>query len=344
MAIDMFQTRTMLEMVKGAEFAPTSFLRDRYFANVKTFDTTKVDVDIVDASGRKLAPFVNPKIGGQVVERSGYRTHSYEAPEVSPFVITTAEDVLKRLPGEALYSSVTPEERAAQMLGEDLRGLDEDITRREEAMCAEALFAGQVSVKGKGYDEVVSFWDANEGDKPMTTVSTLWNAAGADILGDLRAIRRAVIQKSGITPTEIVCASDVIDAILANEKIADQLNVRRAELGQVKIEDLPEGVTYYGTLGGLDIYGYDSWYVDAEGVEKPFVPAGLVLMGSPKVKTTMAYGCCAVYGEEMALYAEKRVPSSWVQQANPAGRIVQVKSRPLPIIHQVGGFHVIKAL
>ena len=343
MAIDMFQTRTMLDMVKNAEFAPTSFLRDRYFGNVKTFDTAKVDVDIVDAAGRKVAPFVNPKIGGKVVERSGYRTHTYEAPEVSPYMVTTAEDLLKRLPGEALYSNVTPQERAAQKLGEDLRDLEERIARTEEMMCAEALFAGQVSIKGEGYDEVVSFWDADEAGKPMTTVTKLWNAADADILADLRAIRRAVIQKSGITPTEVICASDVIDAILANEKVAEQLNTRRAELGQIKIDELPNGVTYYGTLGGLDIYGYDSWYV-SEDEEKPFVPAGHALMASPAVKTTMAYGCCGVYGEELALYAEKRVPASWMQQANPAGRIVQVKSRPLPIIHQVGGFHVIKAL
>ncbi len=343
MAIDMFQTRTMLDMVKGAEFAPTSFLRDRYFGNVKTFDTNKVDVDIVDRAGRKLAPFVNPKIGGQVIERSGYRTHTYEAPEVSPYMVTTAEDLLKRLPGEALYSSVTPEQRAAEKLGEDLRELDEIITRREEAMCAEALFAGHVSVKGKGYDEVVSFWDADESAKPMTEVTTKWNAAGADILADLRSIRRAVIQQSGITPTEVICSADVIDAILANEKVAEQLNTRRAELGQIKIDQLPNGVTYYGNLGGLDIYGYDSWYVDGEE-EKPFVPAGLALMGSPAVKTTMAYGCCGVYGEGLALYAEKRVPSSWTQEMNPAGRIVQVKSRPLPIVHQVGGFHVIKAI
>lgn len=343
--MNIFETRTMLEMVNASEFAPSSFLRDRYFGNVRTFDTKKVDVDIVDAAGRTLAPFVNPSIGGKVVARSGYQTKMYEAPELSPLMVTTAEQMLNRLPGEALYSSVTPEERAAQQLGTDLRELDEIITRREEAMCAEALFAGQVSIKGDGYNEVVSFWDADEASKPMTTVSTLWNASGADILADLRNIRREVIQKSGITPTEIVCGGDVIDAILANDKVAEQLNTRRAELGQIKIEDLPNGVTYYGNLGGLDIYGYDAWYLNDEGVEVPFVPAGMVLMGSPKVKTTMAYGCCALIGDDsMAMYAEKRVPDSWFQRANPAGRIVQIKSRPLPIINQVGGFHVIKAL
>lgn len=343
--MNIFDTRTMLGMVNQADFTPTTFLRDRYFATVRTFDTAKVDVDIVDASGRKLAPFVNPKIGGKVVERHGYRTNTYEAPEVSPQMITTAEDMLKRLPGEALYSGMSPTERAAQQLGADLRELDEIITRREEAMCAEALFTGKVTVKGDGYDDVIDFWGADEANKPTTEITTKWSAADADIIGDLRKIRRTVIQKSGMTPTEVICGADVIDVLLKDKNVAAALNTRRVDLGMIQIQDLPNGVTYYGNLGGIDIYGYDSWYLGEDGEEAAFVPAKQVLMAAPGVKTTMAYGCVALAGDDtVAFYAERRVPDSWVQRANPSGRVVQIKSRPLPIINQPLGFHVITAL
>lgn len=343
--MNIFETRTMLEMVKDAEFSPTTFLRDRYFSNAKYFDTAKVDVDIVDASGRKIAPFVNPKIGGKIVERSGYRTHTYEAPEVSPLMVTTAEDLLNRLPGEALYSGMSPEERAAVQLGADLRELDEIITRREEAMCAEALFKGQVTVQGDGYDEVIKFWPTSSSEQPATTLGTKWSEAGADIIADLRGIRRSVIQASGITPTEIICGADVIDALLSNAKVQEALSTRRIDLGMISINDLPNGVTYYGNMAGLDIYGYDSWYLGADGNEAPFVPAKQFLMASQAAKTTMAYGCVSLAGDDaVAFYAERRVPDSWVQRANPSGRIVQIKSRPLPIINQVNGFHVVTAL
>jgi hypothetical protein len=343
--MNIFDTRTMLGMVNQADFTPTTFLRDRYFATVRTFDTAKVDVDIVDASGRKLAPFVNPKIGGKVVERHGYRTNTYEAPELSPQMITTAEDMLKRLPGEALYSGMSPTERAAQQLGADLRELDEIITRREEAMCAEALFTGKIAVKGEGYDEVIDFWGADEANKPTTEITTKWSATTADIIGDLRKIRRTVIQKSGVTPTEIVCGSDVIDVLLKDTNVAAALNTRRVDLGMIQIQDLPNGVTYYGNLAGLDIYGYDSWYLGEDGKELPFVPAKQVLFASQAAKTTMAYGCVSLAGDDaVQFYAERRVPDSWVQRANPSGRVVQIKSRPLPIINQVHGFHVITPL
>lgn len=345
--MNIFDTRTMLGMIKKAEFAPTTFLRDRYFSNAVNFDTAKVDIDIVDANGRTLAPFVNPKVGGKVVPRSGYQTNTYEAPELSPYMVTTAEDLLKRLPGEELYSEYSPEQRASLQLGKDLRDLDEIITAREEAMCAEALFTGQVTIKGEGYDKAISYWDAETSTQPKTTLSTLWSATNADVLTDLRTIRREIVKKSGISPTEIVCGADVIDALLTNAKVAEQLNTRRVDLGLIKIDDLPNGVTYYGYFGGLDIYGYESWYKNDEGDDVPYVPADTFLMGSPNVKTVMAYGCCAIVDEindKISMYAEKRVPTSWSQRMNPTGRIVQIKSRPLPVINQVNGFHVVKAL
>ncbi len=337
--MNIFETRTMLDMVKSAEFMPTSFLRDRYFGNIVTFDTLKVDVDIVDATGRKLAPFVNPKIGGKIVERQGYKTNTYEAPEVSPLMVTTAEDLLKRLPGESVYGAISPEERAARQLGADLRELDERITRREEAMCAEALFDGRVTVKGDGYDEVINY-AIEDAD---ATKSVVWSAEDADIISDLRKLRREVVQKCGITPTEIICGADVIEALLKNKAVREMLDTNNFAVGAMKIQDQAQGVTYYGHLGGIDIYGYDAWYFDDEaGVEKPFVPADKFLLGSPAVKTTMAYGCVALAGDDaMAFYEERRVPDSWVQRANPSGRVVQIKARPLPIVNQPLGFRVV---
>jgi hypothetical protein len=346
--MDMFDTRTMLGMVTEGNKDATTFLRDRYFKNRRTFSTTKIDIDIVGAGDRKIAPFVNPKIGGVVVDRQGYKTNTYEAPEIAPMRVTTAEELLKRSAGEALYSGKTPEERAAEQLGKDLSDLDDLITRREEAMCAEALFSGSVTIKGEGYDEVINYWGANIADQPTTTLGAKWDAEavnGGDIMSDLRSIRRGMIQKAGITPSEIVCGTDVIDVLVDKLAAAGALDNRRVDLGQINPQMLPNGVTYWGYLkdSALDIYSYDSWYVNAEGVEVPFVPANKVLLGSPKVATTLAYGLVSLTGEDIKFFEGARVPDSWVQRVAPAGRIVQLKSRPLPIVHQIHGFHVVDA-
>lgn len=346
--MDMFDTRTMLGIVKEAEKDAKTFLRDRYFTNRPTFNTQKIDIDIIGAGGRKLAPFVNPKIGGIVVEREGYKTNSYEAPEISPMMVTTAEDMLKRSAGESIYGSKTPTQRAAEQLGKDLSDLDDRITRREEAMCAEALFTGKVTVNGEGYNEVLNYWPTETSEQPKTTLSTLWTSSVVDaaaIMADLRSIRRGVIQKSGITPRELIVGNSVIEAMIEKLSVAAALDNRRVDMGMINPQHLPNGVTYWGYLkdSALDIYSYDEWYEDG-GVDKPMVPDDLILMASQGVKTSLAYGCVSLAGDDdVKFYEGSRIPDSWVQRANPSGRIVQIKSRPLPIIHQINGFHVIKA-
>lgn len=347
---DLFSTRTLLGAIKQKDFGDKTFLRDRYFSNVKTFDTEKIDVDLVDAKGRKLAPFVNPKIGGKAVSREGFKTNTYEAPEVSPQRMTIADEMLKRTPGESVYGSKSPATRAGEVARQDLLDLDEFITRREEAMCAEALFSGKVTVKGDGYDDVIDYWkDLDEADKPLTKSATLWTADGVtakSILAELRALRRAMINKGGFTPTEMLMGTKALDTFLDKMDGDKLLDMRRVDMGIIKPELLPNHVTYWGYLrdSGLDIYSYDEIYTGDDGQDVSMVPANLVLLGSPNVRTTMAYGCCSIADpktNQLQFYAERRVPDSWIQK-DPAGRVIQIKSRPLPIINQVQGFHVLQ--
>lgn len=344
MAIDMFDTRTMLRMLDEGKTAQ-SFLRDRYFSDVRPFDTKKVDVDLYKGK-RRLAPFVHPKIGGKTVDRLGYRTETYEPPEVSPDMVTSAEDLLKRSAGEDVYGAMSPEERAADQMGRDMAELDNMITRREEWMSAQALFTGKIAVTGEGYDEEIQYWPADAGDQPYEALGAgdRWNESTSDPLADFRTGRRTVIQSSGVNPVDAILGTDAIEALLANEAFSKRLDNRRIDMGMIDPSNLPNGVTYWGYLkdSGLDLWSYDEWYIDDNGVEQPMVPGKLVLLGSPNVRTTMAYGC--VVDPEKGSFAAPRVPVSWVQRKNPAGRIVQIKSKPLPIIHQVDGFRVIKVL
>lgn len=348
--MNLFSTRTMLEALRVAKPA-FSFLRDRFFATEARFDTALIEIDVVKGK-RRLAPFVHPKIGGKVVERDGYKTSTFKAPEVSPEMVTTAEDFLIRAPGQTIYGS-DPNARAAEQLGRDLAELDNMITRREEAMCAEALFHGRVTVKGEGYDEILHYWPEDPADQPYEELvgDAAWNGADAAPTANLRAARRTIIQDSGVTPQDVIMGTDALEAFLAKLKdMKMELDYRRVDLGQIDPQQLPNGVTYWGRLkdSALDIWTYDEWFLSDDG-EQPMVPPKHVLIGSPGVRTTMAYGLVTLMrgeGEnrQPEFYAERRVPDSWLQRKNPAGRVVQIKSRPLPIVHQIDGFRVIKVL
>lgn len=349
--MDIFTTRRMLQMITEGNLSNYAWLRDRYFANRITFNSRIVEFDIVGKGDRKIAPFVNPRAGGKAVNRQGFRTVSYEAPEVSPLMITTAEDLMNRMPGENPYSLRSPAERAAEQLGQDLAKLDEIITRREEVMCAEALFTGKITVKGDGYDEVIDYWKELGDDKPETSLTTKWDASSTtakQIAKDLRDLRLAMIQSSGFTPTELIMGQKVCNTVLDKLQDAAMLDMRRVDMGAIDPQHLPQGVTYWGRLkdSGLDLYSYDNWYYDEEtDAEVPMVPEDKALLASPSVRTVVAYGACGLIGSDTVSVVEgMRIPDSWVQRAAPAGRIVQIKSRPLPIIQQVLGFHVVNPL
>lgn len=61
-------------------------------------------------------------------------------------MVTTAEDMLKRSPGEDIYGAKSPNQRAAEQLTKDMIEMDDMITRREESMCAQALFEEKLTL------------------------------------------------------------------------------------------------------------------------------------------------------------------------------------------------------
>lgn len=351
MAVDIFDTRIMTQMIEEGHNTKHVWLRDRYFTNRPTFTAKKIDFDVVGRGGRRIAPFVSPLNGGKVIDRDGYSTLSYEAPMVAPQRTTTAEDVLKRLAGENPYSGKSPTMRAAEILGRDLAELDEYISRREEAMCSEALFSGKVTVKGDGVNEVLNFWSTvPASEKPETTLTTKWDASTATaetIMSDLRVVRRSMIKDGGFTPRDLICGTNVIDTILSKLTASKSLDMRRVDMGHIDPQHLPDGVTYWGYLkdSALDIYSYDEWYKGTDG-DVAMVPADKCLLATPGAKTMLAYGACPVISETnpgIVFVEGSRVPMSWIQRSNPMGRVLQISSRPLPIIQQIHAFHVINA-
>lgn len=349
MSVSLFEPRTMLEMV-NSEFRARSFLRDRYFSNKKTFNTATVDIDIKGPGKRKLAPFVSPRIGGTLDLRNGYKTTTYKPAFIAPYRVCTAEDAMQRLPGEQLYSGRSPNDRAAAILAEDLNEMDKEITRTEEVMCAQALTTGKIVIKGEGVDDEVDFWgDLAAGDKPKSTVSTLWTASGADPLSDLRTVCRTISQKSGLTPVEMIAGAKAVDALIdALKGDSNAFNSRRIDLGQINPRELEDGVSYIGALRlpNLDVFTYDETYYDENSsTNKPMIPDDSVLIACRGVKTTRAYGLVDIVNvaDNTHKFVEgDRVPNSWLQQSNPAGRIVQLKSAPMMIVNEPLGFYILK--
>jgi hypothetical protein len=144
-------------------------------------------------------------------------------------------------------------------------------------------------------------------------------------------------------------------ALLNNNKFLELLDNRRVEMGEIKPGELENGVAYIGraiTPGMmLDIYSYTEWYpddtdLDADGnpTLKPLVDPETAILQSSSERNSMLYGAITLMdknSEQHVTYMEPYVPHSWITE-DPAQKFISIKSRPLPMPHDLKSWYVLK--
>lgn len=347
--VSIYEPRTMGRIVEKLPPVRT-FFRDTFFRREETFNTESVDVDFVKGT-RKVAPFVHRIIGGKTVPNTGYETKTYKPPLVAPDKITTVDDLLKRRPGESLVSGRSPAERAVLKMSDDFRELRDMISRREELMCVQSIFTGKIPIIGEGLNEVIDFGFTNT--EVISAATKKWSNAGSNPIGDLKRWHKQV-QKTGFTNCNAcVMADDVATVFVGHEKVQKVLDVRNYNLAVIQPRQLPNGVTYVGTIHelGMDIYTYNEWYLDdwtdpETPEEKPLVPNGMLAMLSTNANYSMYYGAITLIDEgtkEFKTVEGKYVPDTWVKR-KPARRFLQLQSAPLSVPHDVDSWFTAKVL
>lgn len=338
MAIDMFDTRAMLAALEQMLPVKTFFL-DRFFRSTETHQTKYVDIDIQKGS-RRLAPFVNPRLQGKVVERRGFTTYTYAPPYIKPKMVTTAEDLLKRQMGQHIYNEGrTGDDYANAQLGKDMAELDEMITRREEWMAAQALQTGKLVVKGDGVDDEIDF---NMAGSHLVTLTggDRWTESGSTPIEDLEDWAELVAQDSGLTVDTIVMGKDAARSFINNEDVQKKLNLLKLQMAMVAPQRIVPGARYIGSVDSVaDIFVYHEWYLDdwtnpASPVQYPLMGAKKVLLGSSQARCTRHYGAIQ---DLDATAVVARFPKSW-REEDPSARFLMMQSAPMTVPHQIDGF------
>lgn len=333
MNINIYRTRTMLAAVL-LMLPVQTFLRSTFFPNSQTFVTEEVLLDFKKGK-RKMAPFVAPRIGGITMDRDGYRTDKYAAPRIAPQRGITVDDLVLRGMGENVFSQRTPADRQAELLGRDIAEFDDMITRREEWMAAQILFTGKIVMKGftnRTDTYIEQELDYGFTNKDILTDTHKWDQSTSTKYADLEEWRLEVIKASGKAPEICVMSRDVWALFRKDEDILKMLDVRNLLLATVNPVIKSPALTFVGRLTelGLDIYVYNEWYLDDDGVEQPMVPEKHLLLGSPNIGEYL-YGAVTQMEEDGQFYTYEgaRVPKSWADRNNEQ-RMLRLSSRPVP--------------
>lgn len=319
MELDLTKTHTLLAAYEALP-PVTSFLKDRYFPTNGMTDIFMTDDVLVDfkENGKPVAPFVLPVVGGVVTTRGSFATDRFAPPLIAPARPLTIDDLKKRGFGEAIFHGIAPAQRKNLIVLRDLQELDAMTTRREEIMAAETMINNgcvmQQYANAEGTSKEEKKIQFHEGltNPYQYAPSVGWDASGAKILQDIAAMVRMLTDR-GLPAEELVIAGDVADAIINDPTIQKLLDNTRMNLGGIAPMELPNGAAHIGTLNVfgklVKLISYTETYEDEDGVLKPYIPAGTVILTAPASGRGL-YGCVTQleWDGEFHSYAGRRVP------------------------------------
>jgi hypothetical protein len=279
MSIDLYSTKAQL---KALEVMPReyTFLYDMFAADMGAVEDDTAIYDYKKNS-RRMAPFVVPGTGGVLMGRDGYETREIGFCRIAPERIVDEPLIKVRGFGEAILGAKTPEQRAMQTYAKDMTEMRQAIQRRREWMARQVLLTGKLEIfryTENGRDKETTLV-ADYGFTNNYTPVTAWDQPGAKIAYDMRKLYDIVYNGMGVVDL-IVMDPDSAEAMVENSAFMKTFDYKNAEMGQIRTRYRGQGVRYWGqNSDGVDLYSFGGSYVDDDGVTKPIMPKGTVLIG-----------------------------------------------------------------
>ncbi|MBB4863346.1 hypothetical protein HNP46_002193 [Pseudomonas nitritireducens] len=336
-----FSTIDLIQVVPTLK-RPQKFLLDKFFPNIQMSDTEFVAID-VDVGLRRMAPFVSPLVQGKMVEQRRYQTNTYKPAYIKDKRAPDLRKPIMRQIGERIGGGgMTGAEREMANVAFEMSDQIDMLDRRLEWMAASAMLTGKVVVQGEGFPtEVVDF-----GRDPQLTVALAgnkqwgvaanFNAAGRDTVpvACIEEWQTLLLQLSGAQATDLVFTTSSWLAFANDEKVFGAVYFpKQSEVGELQIgSTIVRGAAFKGRWGQYNLWLYNDWYIDDNGVERPMLPDGSMIMSGPEMLGTRAFG--QILDPAFNYQALPYAPKTWLEN-DPAQRILLMQSSPLVIPSRV---------
>jgi hypothetical protein len=329
--VNRLYTTTALLGVLRSLLRPQTFLTDRYFGSVVESDKEEIAFDI-ELHDEQLAPFVAPTVEGKIIRELGFDTEIFKPAYIKMKTPLAPYKSIKRAIGERIGGGeVTPQQRQEIRIAYTLTRHQQRIARRLEAMGAEALREGQVTVAGEDYETKVVNFKRDPSLRITLLGADRWDQPGADPIKDLEDWAQRVFDVSGAVISEITFGAKAWNAFRSNEKVQKLLDIRRADgAGPINLGAMAptaSGAAFVGSLGNFMLYKYAGSYKDAAGQRHRYVPDNGVLGVDPLNYAGVRY-FGAIMDEAAGLKPWAFFPKSWLNE-DPSVRMMLTQTAPL---------------
>jgi hypothetical protein len=278
-------------IVAGLEqtFPAKKGLEELVFGNAieMTFDTEDVNFDIYDGT-RGVAGYTARGAKGQTVGLEGWDTLNVRPPLIDENFVVSAQDLKVRGFGESGENN-RGVQKFQTIVNRNITRLKDRKQRAYNAQIASLITSGKLTVAekdDKGNTLASRDIDFSMPSTHIYTVGTAWNDTGADIFGDIEDAIELVAKDSGVTPDYALVGKATIADMLGNAKVKELIDNRRIEFGQFSKENKGNGLVYWGSFLGLDIYTF----VDFDKDGNAYIPESAFVLGSSQAELDIVYG------------------------------------------------------
>lgn len=343
---------TLLEIMEDLK-EPSMYLYNQFTEEGQTFDTEEVEVRTYKGN-TPVAPYVSELLDGVRLMRAPGMAQTYKPATLKPARIITHVDIAVQTYKENVLNPLTPEQRAAQLLAQDIVDLKNSIDRAQIQQVVQLLFTGKITQKGEGVDQELDYDFQN---KLTLSGTDQWDHADSKPIEKLTEIRRLLMLQNVPTPTDVLGDFDSMVALVRHPDVLALADNGGFSIGNIDTTNLADGVTYHGYLRdpGVHLWSYTGNYSvydqslnEGKGgfKEKEVMPKGNIVVYNRNQKFRWNYGSNLIMNtdsEDFQLVRGKYCPESWVER-KPAARWLHIQSKPLLVPQNVNAWYVVKVL
>lgn len=311
-------------------FVGGNFLTRLLFPLVTTFTTAEVYFDRI-LDDLQAAPLVGPLSPGRIIDVPGYRKESVIPASMKPKNQVLPDQVMSRLPGEAIGGEMSTEDRAAAIREWYLVAHMRRIMRRREMMAADLIKTGSMTLVGEDYPSTIVDFDRDNSLTEALTLTDRWGESGVSPFDDFDEMCNDVGDASGSAVEFGIFDKKAWALFEADPKFAKSID---RTLGQTSSAELgfkpgvPGKPTFKGRIGDVELYVYNDKNKDNGSVSPLFPDYSVAAVSASGLEGCIAAGLVQHASNN---YAEgEYFPHNWVEE-NTGAEFIETITASMPV-------------
>lgn len=277
------------------EAAPTPFLSRFFAARPENFhNSEEVEIDIMRGNEEVSVVIQDLSTGYRMNSSDVYTNKRFKPPIHKEAIPLNAFDLIKREFGQNPFQNPDFQANATVRSFRAFRKIEAKIRRAVELQASQILQTGELTLIDNAGNSVYAL-DFQPKSSHFPNAGTAWSAGGYAPLTDLGALADVIRGDGLMDPDTLIFGQESLNLFLANADVQKRLDLRRAELGEVRPEMRDSGANYIGRvfIGNywFDIWSYRGRFTHpSTGVSTPFVADDKVIMMSSGARMDATFG------------------------------------------------------